>query len=103
MTIYHAKSVVISRKPTGKCMGAKNVEKGSWSAYIGLFDDNNPHLKAKAPIDVLEIKDIDKVRVNELRNVSYYLEGNDVVINNLIELEVDVKERIVTLTGKQEI
>lgn len=96
MAAYNVKSITISRKPSEK-------RDGTWSAFIGLFDENNPHLKAKEPLDVLEIKNIEKIRINELRNISYYLAGNDVVVNNLKKLNIDVKENIITLTGKQEI
>jgi len=96
MTSYRVKSAVISRKP-GK------DRDGYWSAFIGLFDENNPHLKAKEPQKVVEIKEIEKVRIRDLRNISYYLMGNDIVINNLVELNIEVKEHIVTLTGKQEL
>ena len=96
MVTYTAKSVTISRKPSER-------EKGTWSAFIGLFDENNPHLKAKAPIKVLEFKNVEKVRINELKNISYYLMGNDVVVNNLKQLNIDVKDGIVTLTGKQDL
>ena len=96
MDKYSAKSVVISRKP-GK------DRDGLWTAFIGLFDENNPHLKAKAPFEVLEIAEIEKVRIHELRNISYYLMGNDIIINNLLELNIDVKDHIVTLSGKQKL
>jgi hypothetical protein len=96
METYKAKSITLSRKP-GK------DKDGLWTAFIGLFEDNNPHLKAKAPIQVLEIEEVEKVRLHDLRNVSYYLLGNDIVINNLIELSVDYKDNILTLTGKQDL
>src|SRR3989344_4287710 len=96
MKTYKVKSVVISRKP------GKNKD-GFWTAFIGLFNENNPHLKAKAPIEVMEVKDVEKVRIRELRNVSYYLMGNDIVINNLLVLSIDVDKHIVTLTGKQDL
>lgn len=96
MVVYKVKSVVISRKP------GKNKDE-YWSAFLGLFNENNPHLKAKEPLHVLEFKKIEKVRIRDLRNISYYLMGNDIVINNLVELTIDVKENIVTLTGKQEL
>ena len=96
MKTYKVKSVVISRKP------GKNKD-GFWTAFIGLFNENNPHLKAKAPIEVMEVKDVEKVRIRELRNVSYYLMGNDIVINNLLVLNIDIDKHIVTLTGKQDL
>ncbi|MFH1275867.1 MAG: hypothetical protein ABIH82_02040 [Candidatus Woesearchaeota archaeon] len=94
MTIYKAKSITISRKP------GKNRD-GLWSAFIGLFNDNNPHLKGKAPLDVVEIKEVEKVRIRDLRNISYYLMGNDLIINDLTEVEMVTEGNILTITGKQ--
>ncbi|HIJ12104.1 TPA: hypothetical protein HA278_08665 [Candidatus Woesearchaeota archaeon] len=93
---FKAKSVVLSRKP-GK------DEEGMKSAFIGLFDSNNPHLHGKAPFDVLEVPDIEKIRIRDLRNVSYYLLGNDIVINNLEEVTFSKKDGIITVTGKQDL
>jgi len=96
METYKVKSITISRKPGKDKDGFK-------TAFIGLFNENNPHLKAKEPFEVLEIPDIEKVRLHDLRNVSYYLIGNDIIINNLVELNIDTKDNIVTLTGEQEL
>ena len=90
---FKAKSVVVSRKP-GK-------DEDTWSAFIGIFSENNPHLKAKVPMEVIEIHEIEKIRIRELRNISYYLQGNDVVINNLEEVTISKDKNIVELTGKQ--
>ena len=95
-TKYKVKSVVISRKP------GKNKE-GLWSAFIGLFSENNPHLKGRATFKVVEIEETEKVRIRELKNVSFYLMGNDLVINNLSEVKIKDENNIVTLTGKQEL
>ena len=92
---YKVKSVVVSRKPSHK-----NEE--VWHAFIGFFDENNPHLKGKIPFEVVEIQNVQKVRINELINISYYLMGNDIVINNLEELTIQQdNDGVVTLTGKQ--
>jgi len=91
---FKAKSITVSRKP-GK---DKDTFK---SAFIGLFNDNNPHLKAKEPIEVLELKEVEKVRFRDLRNISFYLLGNDIVINNLEEITIKQEGNIVTLMGKQ--
>ena len=91
---YKVKSVVVSRKPSHK-----NEE--VWHAFIGFFDENNPHLKGKVPFEVVEIQNVQKVRINELKNISYYLMGNDIVINNLEELTLEQENGVVTLTGKQ--
>ncbi|MEK6904963.1 MAG: hypothetical protein AABX24_01040 [Nanoarchaeota archaeon] len=91
---YKVKSVVVSRKPS-------HQDDEVWHAFIGFFEENNPHLKGKVPFEVVEIKNVEKVRINELRNISYYLMGNDIVINNLEELTIQQEDGIVTLTGKQ--
>ena len=96
MTAYLAKSVTISRKP------GKNRE-GYWSAFIGLFKENNPHLKGKIPFKVLEYKEIEKVRIRDLRNISYYLQGNDLIINNLQNVTITQEGNILQLTGTQEL
>jgi hypothetical protein len=91
---FKAKSVVISRKP-GKDDDTLKT------AFIGFFDSNNPHLEGKAPFEVLQIPEIEKIRIRELRNISYYLMGNDIVINNLEEVILKKEEHILTLTGTQ--
>lgn len=96
MEKYNAKSIVISRKPLDD-----NEER--WAAFIGLFVANNPHLRADAPFKVLEIEDIEKIRIKELRNISYYLAGNDIVINNLVEVIFEEKDGILEITGEQEL
>ena len=96
MDTYKVKSITISRKP------GKNRD-GFWTAFIGLFDENNPHLKAKAHKEVLEFKEVEKVRLWELRNVSYYLAGNDLVINNMTEVNFNKQDNILTITGKQKL
>jgi hypothetical protein len=94
MESIKAKSVIISRKPN------KDKE-GIWSVLVALFDENNPHLKGREASRVLEYKEVEKVRVKELRNISFYLMGSDLVINNLVKIDIDEKKGIVTLTGKQ--
>ena len=91
---YKVKSVVVSRKPSHK-------DEEVWHAFIGFFDENNPHLKGKVPFEVVEIAKVEKIRIRELRNISYYLMGNDIVINNLEELSIEQEDGVVTLTGKQ--
>ena len=93
---YDVKSVVISRKPI-------HDKEESWSAFIGLFTENNPHLKGKEPFKIIEVKQTEKVRIKELRNISYYLQGNDIVVNNLQEITIYEEVGIVTVTGKQDL
>ena len=92
---YTAKSLTLSRKT-----GAKKDE-GLWTAFIGLFSENNPHLVATDPIEIIDIHDVEKVRLRDLCNVSYYLMGNDIVVNNLESVTLKKEGNILTLTGKQ--
>lgn len=94
VTKYKVKSVVISRKPS-------HTDEDSWYAFIGLFNENNPHLKGKAPFEVVEVPNVEKVRIRDLRNISYYLLGSDLVINNLENIEIRKEGKVLTLTGKQ--
>ena len=98
MEKFETKSVVVSRKP-GK------DKDGLWTAVLALFDENNTHLKAKVPFKTVEYEDIIKVRLRDLTNVSFYLMGNDLVINNLVHLcvKLDENTRVITLTGEQEL
>jgi len=93
---YETKSVMIGRKPR---VGENEFK----TATIALFKKNNPHKCGEAPTQVLDFENIEKVRLKELRNISYYLEGNDLVVNDLIEIDIDQEGTLITLTGKQEI
>ncbi len=81
---YKTKSAMLGRKPRA---GSDDEFK---TAVIALFNVNNPHKKGAVATKVLEFPNIEKVRIRDL-NVSYYLEGNDIIINDLkvITLEID--------------
>lgn len=91
---FKVKSVTISRKRNDDQNGFK-------SAFIGLFEENNPHLKGNAPLKVLEFKEIEKIRIRDLRNISYYLMGNDLIINNLEQVNIRKEGNIIFVTGIQ--
>lgn len=93
METFQAKSVIVSRKPGKK--------EDTWAITIALFSENNPHLKGRVPSQVIEYKEIEKVRIRELKNVSFYSAGNDLVINDLIKMNLNAGKGIITLTGKQ--
>jgi len=91
---FKAKSVTISRKPGENKDGFK-------SAFIGMFEENNPHLQGKVPFNVLEFREIEKIRIRDLRNVSFYLLGNDLIVNNLESVTIRKEGSVLTLTGIQ--
>jgi len=85
--------VIISRKPAVD----QNLFK---TAVIGLYNVNNPHKQNKFPETVYEFSNIEKVRIKGL-NLSYYLEGNDLVINDLEELMIIREGTFLVLKGYQ--
>jgi len=84
---------VVGRKPAA----SKNVYK---TATVGLYDMNNPHMSNKFPKLLYEFSDIEKIRIKGL-NISYYLEGNDIVINDLEELMIIREGKFLVLKGYQ--
>ena len=84
---------IVSRKPALN----KNENK---TAVIGLYDVNNPHMQNKFPYLTYEFTNIEKVRIKGL-NVSYYLEGNDIIINDLEELMIIHEKNFLVLKGYQ--
>lgn len=69
-------------------------------AFIKLFDMNNPHKTDEFPHTVYEFRNIEKIRIRRL-NVSYYLEGNHLVLNDLEELYIIREGTKLTLKGYQ--
>jgi len=70
------------------------------TAVIRLFEINNPHKTQEFPTAVYEFSNAEKVRIRRM-NVSYYLEGNDVVINDLEELLIIHEGSKIILKGYQ--
>lgn len=95
---FKCKSVMIGRKP------AENSSDEFKCAVISFFDVNNPHKIGAMPIKTMDFPNMEKVRLRHL-SVSYYLEGNDLVINDLHEatLEVDEAKHKIVLRGKQDV
>ena len=91
---YKTKCVMLGRKPA--TTGSKYK-----TALIALFDKNNPHKTGTPARKVLEFTDVEKVRIRDM-NVSYYLEGNDIVINDLHEINLEKIDNKIILRGKQD-
>jgi hypothetical protein len=88
---------MLSRKPR------KDLADEFKTSIIALFNVNNPHKTGDEPSKILEFPNMEKVRVRNL-NLSFYLEGNDIVINDLrsIDLEIDEDNRKIVLRADQE-
>lgn len=87
------KSVLIGRLPREE--GAKFK-----TAVVRLFDVNNPHKTIEFPKRTYEFTDTEKLRIRRL-NVSYYLEGNDLVINDLDEIFISHEGNKLVIRGYQ--
>lgn len=91
---YKTKSVLIARKKSYEDDFSRRP------CFISLFDENDPHLNVHGPKDVVEFDKIHKVVIEGL-NVDYLLPGNDIVINNLTEIEIEERNDHVYIKGKQ--
>jgi len=65
-----------------------------------FYDKNNGHLTNDFPIATIEYPDIEKVRIRRM-NVAYYLEGNDLIVNDLEEVRIIKKGNMVLVRGYQ--
>ncbi|MBU0461002.1 MAG: hypothetical protein KJ574_00290 [Nanoarchaeota archaeon] len=70
------------------------------TAVFRFFDKNNGHKTGEFPIDTLEYPNIEKVRIRRM-NVSYYLEGNDIIVNDLEEVRLIKKGSLIMVRGYQ--
>jgi hypothetical protein len=101
-TILNPKQHTIQVKTTCAIVSRKPEKNDSEfkTACIGLYDMNNPHKSNNFPNVVYEFSNIEKVRIKGL-NVSYYLEGNDIIINDLEELMIIKEGTFLVLKGYQ--
>jgi hypothetical protein len=84
---------IISRKP-------KEGDFEYKTAVIGLYNENNAHKSGGFPTKVYEFTNIEKVRLKGL-HISYYLEGNDLIINDLEELFIIHEGNMLIVKGYQ--
>jgi len=88
-----ATCAIIGRRPRDAPEKFKN-------ASIGIYDVNNPHKMDVFPKLEYEFSNIEKIRIKGL-NVSYYLEGNDIIINDLEELFIIQEPNLLIIKGYQ--
>lgn len=92
--VVKTKSVLISRMK-------KEKEDDMYKTLIlRFFSVNNPHKQAIFPDEVITFTNTEKSRIMGL-NVSFYLEGNDIVVNDLEELTIEQEEHKIYLSGRQ--
>jgi hypothetical protein len=89
----NGKSIVIGRITKEKTAEFKTLS-------IKLFDVNDPHLTTEFPIKELLYTNTEKVELIDL-DVTYYLEGSDMVINDLESAEVHKTGNSIRIKGFQ--
>jgi len=101
-TITNPKQTELQLKATCAIVGRKPaVDKNSFkTAVVSLYKINNPHKSNVFPETTYEFTNVEKVRIKGL-NVSYYLEGNDLIINDLEELKIIKEGTFLVLKGYQ--
>lgn len=86
---YATKSLLIARMP-------RKGDNEFKTASIKLFNINDPHKTTEFPTESLEYENIEKIIVKD-RIIDYFLEGNDLIINNLEEINIEKKGRIIEI------
>ncbi|MFQ5474566.1 MAG: hypothetical protein ACE5DM_01890 [Candidatus Nanoarchaeia archaeon] len=70
------------------------------TCLIKFFDNNDAHKTGEFPTEELEFSNIENVRIRRL-NVSYYLEGNDILVNDLSNVRILKKYNYLVIRGFQ--
>jgi len=91
-TTYSVKCLMIGRKPRVDDNQFKTLS-------FGFYDVNDPHKEGAFPTKSVDIPNIEQLSIEGL-NVSYYLEGNDILINNLQSVIITVDGSTVVLRGE---
>ena len=86
---YKTKSVLVTRLPR---IGDNEFK----TASIKLFKINDPHKTDELPDKTFEYPNIEKIVIKNIE-LDYYLEGNDIIINNLEDIEIEQKGTIIEI------
>lgn len=89
---FNTKSVLVTRTP-------RKGDNEFKTASIKLFKINDPHKTEELPTESLEYDNIEKIVIKNM-DIDYYLEGNDIIINNLESVSVEKDGNIVVISGK---
>jgi hypothetical protein len=91
---YITKSVIFGRKKR------ESPEDEDYPFFISLYSKNNAYKTGDVPDEILEFPKIDKVVVKGL-DFNYLLRGNDIIINDLEEIDIEKANSNVYITGIQ--
>jgi len=93
----------IERYPCRSAMVGRLPRKGDAefkTLSIKLFKNDNAHKTEELPFKEIEIPNVEKVRFRHLFT-TYYLEGNDVIINHMEEIHIMKRGECVIIRGIQ--
>ncbi|MFC1752749.1 hypothetical protein ACFL96_05070 [Thermoproteota archaeon] len=89
----NVRCVMIGRLPRGEGDQFK-------TAAFRFYDKNDGHKTDEFPKKTLEYPNIEKIRIRRM-NVYYYLEGNDIIVNDLEEVRIIKKGNMILVRGYQ--
>jgi len=89
---HKTKSAIIGRKKGDE-------DSKTRPCFVNLFNTNNPHLSKDVPNTCLDFDKIHKVIIKN-KDVNYLLQGNDLVLNDLKEIEIKQEKEHLTIKGK---
>lgn len=87
---YDTKSVLVTRFP-------RKDDNEFKTASIKLFNINDPHKTEEMPIESLEFENIEKIIMKNIE-IDYYLEGNDIIINDLEHVSIEQEGNSVVIS-----
>ena len=87
---YTTKSILVTRLP-------RKGDNEFKTASIKLFKINNPHMTEELPIKTIEYENVEKIIIKE-KEVNYFLEGNDMIINDLTEVKIEKEGNVVIIS-----
>ncbi|MGM5488258.1 MAG: hypothetical protein ACQESG_04885 [Nanobdellota archaeon] len=91
---HTTKSIIVGRKKRERETDENHP------CFVHLFDHNNPHTSGEVPKEMLDFPHTHKVILKGL-DINYLLEGNDLVVNDLEDVDITVVEGHVHITGTQ--
>jgi len=86
---YKTKSILITRLP-------RKGDNEFKTASIKLFKVNDPHKTTEFPTKELEYDNVEKVILKKFK-INYFLEGNDLIINDLKSINIEKKKNIIEI------
>lgn len=85
--VFQAKSVIIGRKP-------RNQGDQYKTAFVKLYSTNDPLNSEDFPLKEIEVPNTRQVILHNAP-VSYFLEGNDLVYENITKVTLDIEDSVV--------